>query len=381
MKTKLIIPKTISVGFQNRSDTYTGKLAYVIYTDNKGVLRKETSWNSWRDQKIETKQFENTPTSGFVLNKKVGDHGGGWDSRKAWIRVWDPRNFEFEISVANLLFILEETNSIKGKGLDGDFVYSWDKADLVLLPANSKEYKSSSEFTGLQSQKVAQKDMQEGFIYINKDNEQVLYLGREDWFQLSTKYHDGSVIKTLEGSKKHVFVKINQKTKKAPKPIEQNEDLDDDLDDELEENIEDNYWIQTGFTKIAKKLSEEPSPLFASEFEKFKKSQHGSKPIGIKVKPAKYNFKEYWNNRELYIRANDQIYVTNMYGYGGARDISVSRSTIPIEETPDNRVVLHRQFPEQRYPYRNTLYTKEEIENLDLVHLFIENEQGVLTQI
>ena len=49
MKSNIFIPKIINVGYQNRSGTYTGKLAYVIYYDEKGKLRKEASWNNWRD--------------------------------------------------------------------------------------------------------------------------------------------------------------------------------------------------------------------------------------------------------------------------------------------------------------------------------------------
>jgi len=66
------IPKTIKVGFQKRADTYTQQLGYIIYYDQKNVLRKESSWESWRDKKIEPQEFKNEPTSGFVLNKKEG---------------------------------------------------------------------------------------------------------------------------------------------------------------------------------------------------------------------------------------------------------------------------------------------------------------------
>ena len=38
MKSNIFIPKKINVGYQNRSDTYTGKLAYVIYYDEKGSV-------------------------------------------------------------------------------------------------------------------------------------------------------------------------------------------------------------------------------------------------------------------------------------------------------------------------------------------------------
>lgn len=70
MNSAIFLPDKINVGFQNRADTYTGKLAYVIYYDSKGVLRKQASWNSWRDSKIPNEEFKNSPTHGFVLNKK-----------------------------------------------------------------------------------------------------------------------------------------------------------------------------------------------------------------------------------------------------------------------------------------------------------------------
>lgn len=39
--TKMNIPEILNVGYQERHGTYTGKLAYVVYTDAKGKLRKE----------------------------------------------------------------------------------------------------------------------------------------------------------------------------------------------------------------------------------------------------------------------------------------------------------------------------------------------------
>jgi hypothetical protein len=40
--------------------------------------------------------------------------------------------FEFEISIPNLLYILQECTSTKGKGLDGEFVYAWDGKDFSI---------------------------------------------------------------------------------------------------------------------------------------------------------------------------------------------------------------------------------------------------------
>ena len=46
MKSTVFIPKLCKVGFNERSDTYSGKLAYVIYHDGK-KWKKEESWKNW----------------------------------------------------------------------------------------------------------------------------------------------------------------------------------------------------------------------------------------------------------------------------------------------------------------------------------------------
>jgi hypothetical protein len=46
MQNNIFIPKVIKVGYQKRDGTYTGKLAYIIYIDDKKKVRKEKSWNA-----------------------------------------------------------------------------------------------------------------------------------------------------------------------------------------------------------------------------------------------------------------------------------------------------------------------------------------------
>lgn len=189
MKTNIFIPKKINVGYQNRSDTYTGKLAYVIYYDEKGKLRKEASWNSWRDKEIQNEEFENIPTEGFVLNKKVGDYASGWNHRQAYCRIYDPRNFEFEITIENLLYILENTNSIVGKGLEGEFVYGWDGKDLVLIPVASTDYKEITAYNSIlhENNFIKAKDLKVGATYLGKDNIEYVYMGKFDKYDLGYK--------------------------------------------------------------------------------------------------------------------------------------------------------------------------------------------------
>ena len=262
MKSNIFIPKKIKIGFNERNDTYTGLLGYVIYHDGK-TWRKENSWESWRFGYISEEEYEikkkenyvsrveqskkshqwyierslteknkddyykryvdmteedfvkqqvgdystfspnigkisknkgvipveytNEPLDGFVLNKKVGGYKSDWNFRQAYCRVYDPRGFEFEITIPNLLYILENANSIKGKGLEGKFIYGWDGKDLVLLPEEAPEYKEMVEFTENLSLKVSRKDLKVGGIYLTSSGEKVTFLAE------SPTYNDDNV--------------------------------------------------------------------------------------------------------------------------------------------------------------------------------------------
>ena len=183
MSQQFYIPDKIKVGFQKRDDTFTKKLAYVIYYDMKGELRKEKSWQGWRDQKIAPQDFENVPTEGFVLNKKVGGYKSSWNYRDAHVRVYDPRDFEFEISVPNLLFILTQCDCSRGKGLEGKFVYAWEGTELVLLPERCEDFQNSKKYTVLQASKVKAKELQPGASYLTKKQLCLTYLGKFDYYQ------------------------------------------------------------------------------------------------------------------------------------------------------------------------------------------------------
>lgn len=180
-KSNIYIPERLVVGYREKKDTYTGKLAYIIYYDGKNVLRKERSWQSWRDEAINSQEFKNEPTSGFVLNKKAGGYSTGWNHRQTYTRVYDPRGFEFEITVPNLLYILENTDCLKGKGLQGEFVYGWGGSDLILIPTDSPDYAALKEFTDrVDNARFKQKDMIPGATYQTKTSNQIIYLGRFD---------------------------------------------------------------------------------------------------------------------------------------------------------------------------------------------------------
>lgn len=308
MNNVLFIPKKIKVGYQERNDTYTKKLAYIIYYDAKGALRKKASWETWRykykdpdvfevekrktydaaiknymrygydedrakqaigtyenykmpgykwsdDKSIEPKDFDNIPTEGFVLNKKVGGHNSGFNHRQTYIRVYDPRGFEFEITIPNLLFILQETSCVKGKGLEGEFVYSWSGTELVLLPVGCEEYKKSVLYTELQSQKITVKDLVPGCTYRTKETTLLTYIGKFDFYEFKdvNSYRGISYgNKNTVVSNTHIFVDDNGK-----------------------------YHTFNSLVKFARKESENPLDSYADLLDKFYQSKYSSKPIAI----------------------------------------------------------------------------------------------------
>jgi len=349
MQDKLYIPKRLNVGFQNRKDTYTGKLAYVIYWDDKGILRKEKSWEGWRDKKISPQEIENIPTEGFVLNKDVGGvrHSyHDWNARMEKVRVYDPRGFEFEINIPNLLFILQECTSVKGKGLDGEFVYAWAGTELILIPTCCAEYKSSTEYTSLQSKKVGKSDMVEGCSYTTKNNEQLIYIGRFDYNFI---YGYGPMVKC---EKQHVF--YNQKTNR--------------------------FVPQSGFTKIAKKDTEVPVDNYAELVEKFTSGINGSKIVGIKEVPMTLVMEnQYGRMRPVeypFVKVSDSVFVqksiSESYRNNGQNGTTKKYSMSNCGTyTFINRELVHKgNYSEGKD------YTMEELNEMEFCQVYVILESG-----
>lgn len=213
MQTKLFIPKKITVGFQEREGTFTGKLAYIIYTDEKGVLRKEGSWNSWRDKKLGEIELDNIPQNGYMFNKGIQRDSYHFGSGRSVIRVYDPRDFEFEVSVDNLIGILMNSDVSK-RDIVEQCVFAWSGKDLILLPVNSKEYIESQEYTKNQSKKVSAKELKKGYTYSQKKSDSsLIYIGYYEWFESNDyrlKRH------MVSKGKKHVFYSEATKTFSVP---------------------------------------------------------------------------------------------------------------------------------------------------------------------
>lgn len=207
---KMFIPKRIKIGFQKRDDTFTEKLSYIIYYDEKGKLRKEASWNNWIDKSIEPVEFDNVPQAGYLFNKGI-KRDRYWGSGRSVIRVYDPRDFEFEISVDNLMGILMHSDVSK-RDIIEECVFAWSGKELVLLPVNSQEYIESVEYTKKQDQKITSKDLVEGYVYQAKKLDTPLtYIGYREWFDFVFGYlKDGKIISRYDYTSNLKYIELHE---------------------------------------------------------------------------------------------------------------------------------------------------------------------------
>jgi hypothetical protein len=229
----------------------------------------------------------------------VGDYKSDWNHRMAHIRVYDPRGFEFEISVENLLYILQECTSTKGKGLEGDFVYAWSGSDLVLLPTSSQEYVISREFTDGLSKKVSKADMKEGCVYITKKQEKVIYLGKQAWYEVETYSSNDTLYKYEYKGERHIFALFD-----APK------------------KYECPYFQDAGFTKLSSKLSDDIVSDYADRFDGFKKSIYGSGISEVLLNKMNPRFKtDHYVSQydDFIIKIDNELYKVRFQSKDGSR--------------------------------------------------------------
>ena len=267
MKNKLFIPKTLKVGYQNREDTYMGKLSYIIYFDDKGKLRKETGWQNWRDKSIEPIEVPNEPHSGFFVNKGVQRYS--WFTHgltKAKMRIYDDRGMEFEIDMANLTHVLMHTDCVK-RELEGEFVYAWDGKEMILLSTKSQEYQDSLAYSQLRDTKVTKAEMIPGCSYTDKRDNKYIYLGYLD-FHLPDNMNNSPSSRDsvdLQGAAKkhHIYVDQELVEKGQLKRLK--------------------FKNKGGFTWLSRRNTDEPVENYAAIMDELAKSRHATALIDLET--------------------------------------------------------------------------------------------------
>lgn len=128
------------VGFQknryknNEAFRILGFATYVA-ADKAFEKRKETV-DRWRDKEIQPITFDNVPMSGFKICDVVSRHHN--DNKK--FRIEDPRGFELEIDVYNLMDIINKHTIVNGTIVE-PMLWGREDTNNYLISSNSEEYK------------------------------------------------------------------------------------------------------------------------------------------------------------------------------------------------------------------------------------------------
>lgn len=206
----LYIPKKLKVGFNNR--TFHGndwennrqkanaetKLAYIIYWDEKGVLRKEKSWQDWRDPELGELELANEPLHGFTIHLVRNGYRGEWFAgRDAKVLIRHPEGFVFEITPENACSLIIEGGVEAGSGIiGGEQVLAWDGKELILLGTKSREYAESSAHTKkVDAGGIKDSELIPGHIYRCRNGELRLYFGKVDFYTADFKHSNNDLSK------------------------------------------------------------------------------------------------------------------------------------------------------------------------------------------
>ena len=169
----LVFPEKLVIGFQEREDTYTGKLGFINYRDKNGDLRQEAGFKSWI--RGEPQIFENKPQRGFILNKNKTHYSSyAWNYKRSRVRVYTPFDVEFEIDLDNLMFLLDYTDVSKKEILD-ECVIAFSGNKVKLIPVSSNEYQEHLRKTEKKEKKKQSNESKKDKVFTEKGGTDLLY--------------------------------------------------------------------------------------------------------------------------------------------------------------------------------------------------------------
>lgn len=369
---QLYIPKRIKVGYVNREDTYTKKLAYVIYYDDKGVLHKEKSWEGWRDKSIEPQEFDNKPQSGLSLNKDIKRYNWShFSSHRTMIRVYDPRGIEFEITTENLIGVLMNSDCSK-RGLSGEYVFAYSGKDLVLLPTTSEEYEKAVNYTALQSSKILTKDLVPGCSYKTKKQEDVIYVGKFMWYEFSW-YKSNQP--SRKGKKMHIFTSGGKHKTDGY-----------------------NFTTKSNLEFLAQKNSDEIVSNYADIIDDLKKNPHSADIVKFELVPTNFipaaqkepNNYFYMSGKTYHVDCGNGVITTvsihpdSRYhqtknadnNYTGHYKLNGYTYYYGQKFDTNTKSVVKEDNSNRSYYHRSQVITQKQIEDLNLCDLYITLDNG-----
>ena len=184
------LPEKLYCGFQQRT-TDNLPLAYMVpATSGSAFDKKKESITKWSNQTtynpvskkyetvsgLEPATFDNEPSYGFKLSKSV-TRNSYWGSKNIVVRIEDPRGFELEITINNLLKLMEN-NIVENAEIMAECVWGCDGSNNVLLSVNSDPYIVAVANTERMNKKVGNKQVLPGMKLILQSGVTITYYGK-----------------------------------------------------------------------------------------------------------------------------------------------------------------------------------------------------------
>lgn len=175
--------------------------------DEAAKKRKDTvdRWvasNSYNKTIMPATVFENTPQTGFRLDREI-KRNSGWGSGNVKWRIEDPRGFGLEISSPNMAQIIDTCVIDKGEILS-DCVWARLKGDNVLVPVDSELYLAAQENSARLTKNVPLREVSIGDHITLLNGTKGRYLGK--MFHLHHPYDGDCLLLEWEWEDKASFV-------------------------------------------------------------------------------------------------------------------------------------------------------------------------------
>ncbi len=183
----IIFPDKYTVGFQQRNhDDKTlekgGNYPLGFFTLDT-TLR---SWVNWKDPKIQPMEIMNTPRNEFRVYGQTKRDGGWNGSGRSMVYVQHADAFIWEITVENLINILDTCDIVDGEFTD-EMVIGKEGKNYVLVPVKSQVYQDHIARLGQPKQKKKATDLVSGdVVLIGKS--QWTFIGEFDCVNIETNY-------------------------------------------------------------------------------------------------------------------------------------------------------------------------------------------------
>jgi hypothetical protein len=178
------------------------------YEDNAAGRKRQAQVDSWSRGKMNSTIIDNTPMIGFRVSR--GLRRLGWTHHATSVRIEDPRGFEVDISVSNMM-MLTDNNLLENGEILRECVWGRDGGMNVLLPVNSSPYLAATVNTERMASTVNSRSVALGDTVLLKNGQQGRYLGSMyPWrsTQSGSAYRQPYTITCEQHDKKYHMVQV-----------------------------------------------------------------------------------------------------------------------------------------------------------------------------